>query len=58
MAIELAVFPLVMGSFLDICFLPLFAGATIAGRVTMTVQHPLLSFFAHWLAGTLFMSVT
>lgn len=57
MAIELAVFPLVMGAFLDVCFLPLFAGATIHGRALMTLKYPLLSFFAHWLAGTLFMFV-
>ncbi len=55
MSIELAVFPLIMGAFLDLCCLPLFETASIRSRLALAVMHPILSFFAHWLLGTIFM---
>jgi hypothetical protein len=58
MLIELALFPLVMGWCLHVCCLPLFPGATIQGHLAIGAKHPMFSFFAHWLAGTLFMCVS
>lgn len=55
MAIELFVFPLVMGFFLDFFSLPLFVEGTLTGRLKAQQAYPILSIFAHWLGGTLFM---
>lgn len=55
MAIELFVFPLIMGYFLDLFSLPLFVDGTLAGRIQAQQSYPILSTFGHWLGGTLFM---
>lgn len=58
MSVELLVFPLSMGYFLDFCTLPLFPSGTLHYRWTAQFRNPLLSAFVHWLAGTMFMYVT
>jgi E3 ubiquitin-protein ligase MARCH6 len=58
MLIELAVFPITMGYVVDFCSLPLFPDGTRASRMLTQQRHPVLSSFAHWICGTLFMYVT
>lgn len=57
MLVELAFFPMSMGYIVDLCALPLFPAGTWSSRLAVQQRHPLLSFFAHWLCGTLFMCV-
>ncbi|KAK7205218.1 hypothetical protein BZA70DRAFT_257849 [Myxozyma melibiosi] len=54
-AIELVVFPLFCGILLDVALLPLFDGASIASRWEFTLNHPFVSVFLHWFAGTCYM---
>ena len=53
--IEMLVFPLYCGLLLDIALLPLFANATIAGRVAFILRTPLTGMFIHWFIGTCYM---
>jgi hypothetical protein len=55
MSVELLVFPLSMGYFLDFCTLPLFPSGTLHYRWIAQFRNPVLSAFVHWLAGTMFM---
>jgi E3 ubiquitin-protein ligase MARCH6 len=49
LAIELAVFPLLCGAFLDICTMPLFPGVTFSTRLAYRIRAPLSATFLTWL---------
>ena len=53
--IEMLVFPLYCGLLLDVALLPLFANATVAGRVAFLMRTPLTGMFIHWFIGTCYM---
>ena len=55
MGIELVVFPLVIGTVINICTIPLFEGGSLSSRVTDLHQGPFGVIFISWLVGTLFM---
>ncbi|KAJ9124095.1 hypothetical protein QFC22_000890 [Naganishia vaughanmartiniae] len=55
MSVELLLFPLSMGYFLDFCTLPLFPSGTLHYRWIAQHRNPVISAFVHWLAGTMFM---
>ncbi|KAJ9098792.1 hypothetical protein QFC19_006269 [Naganishia cerealis] len=55
MSVELLLFPLSMGYFLDFCTLPLFPSGTLRYRWIAQCRNPALTAFVHWLAGTMFM---
>ncbi|KAL5200719.1 hypothetical protein ABZP36_021922 [Zizania latifolia] len=54
LAIELGVFPLMCGWWLDVCTLKML-GATIAQRVEFFAMSPLASSSIHWLVGIIYM---
>jgi E3 ubiquitin-protein ligase MARCH6 len=54
-SIEMLAFPLYCGLLLDLAFLPLFNGASVAGRWAFAVQRPYLFGFLHWFLGTGYM---
>ena len=54
-SIEMIAFPLYCGLLLDAALLPLFENATIASRVTFTINSPVTSLFVHWFVGTCYM---
>lgn len=56
--IELVTFPLGCGVVLDLCSLKLFAEADLQSRIAFCYQAPLTAVFYHWVAGTMFMSVS
>jgi len=53
MAIEIGLFPLICGWWLDICSLPVF-GITPKGRKESFLYAPITSTFLHWLVGMLY----
>ncbi|OQN96416.1 hypothetical protein B0A48_17668 [Cryoendolithus antarcticus] len=53
--IEMLGFPLYCGILLDIAFLPLFADATLASRLTFAATNPYTFGFVHWFVGTCYM---
>ena len=53
MAVEIGLFPLICGWWLDICSLPLF-GITTKGRKESFLYGPITSTFLHWLVGMLY----
>lgn len=53
MAVEIGLFPLICGWWLDICSLPLF-GITPKGRKESFLYAPITSTFLHWLVGMLY----
>ncbi|KIX03707.1 uncharacterized protein Z518_07260 [Rhinocladiella mackenziei CBS 650.93] len=53
--IEMLVFPLYCGLLLDVALLPLFANATLAGRISFMIQTPFTGIFLHWFIGTCYM---
>ncbi|KAI9145609.1 hypothetical protein BKA69DRAFT_1048615 [Paraphysoderma sedebokerense] len=53
--LELALFPTYCGILLDLVTLPLFKSATVFSRWIFHKQFPIVSFFLHWFAGTVFM---
>ncbi|WWD21007.1 hypothetical protein CI109_105488 [Kwoniella shandongensis] len=55
MLLELAAFPLGIGTMIDACTVPLFPGATLLGRYERLTTSPFGTLFANWLMGTLFM---
>ena len=54
LVIELGVFPLMCGWWLDVCTLKML-GATIAQRVEFFTMSPLASSSIHWLVGIVYM---
>ena len=54
-SIEMLVFPLYCGLLLDLAFLPLFQGASIATRWAFAVRAPCTFCFVHWFVGTCYM---
>lgn len=54
-SIEMLVFPLYCGLLLDIAFLPLFGGASIATRLAFAASKPYTFCFMHWFVGTCYM---
>ncbi|WVR09207.1 hypothetical protein IAU60_006269 [Kwoniella sp. DSM 27419] len=55
MLLELGVFPLMVGFMMDVCMLPLWPGATLAGRLERLQASPFGPIFVAWLTGTMFM---
>jgi E3 ubiquitin-protein ligase MARCH6 len=53
--IEMLVFPLYCGLLLDVALMPLFANATLAGRVAFMMRTPFTGIFIHWFIGTCYM---
>ncbi|KAL6247553.1 hypothetical protein RBB50_005899 [Rhinocladiella similis] len=53
--LEMLLFPLYCGLLLDVALLPLFADATIAGRIKFIAQAPFTGIFVHWFIGTCYM---
>ncbi|KIW14879.1 hypothetical protein PV08_07664 [Exophiala spinifera] len=53
--LEMLLFPLYCGLLLDVALLPLFADATIAGRIAFLAQAPFTGVFVHWFIGTCYM---
>ncbi|KAK5034574.1 hypothetical protein LTS07_000602 [Exophiala sideris] len=53
--IEMLVFPLYCGLLLDLALLPLFANATVAGRIAFIARAPFTGIFIHWFIGTCYM---
>ncbi|KAK6364610.1 hypothetical protein LTS17_012083 [Exophiala oligosperma] len=53
--LEMLLFPLYCGLLLDAALLPLFADATIAGRITFIAEAPFTGLFVHWFIGTCYM---
>ncbi|KAF2725301.1 hypothetical protein K431DRAFT_281247 [Polychaeton citri CBS 116435] len=54
-SIEMLVFPLYCGMLLDVAFLPLFSGATLATRIAYASRAPATFCFMHWITGTAYM---
>ncbi|KAF1822399.1 uncharacterized protein K489DRAFT_320855 [Dissoconium aciculare CBS 342.82] len=54
-SIEMLVFPLYCGLLLDLAFLPLFQGASMATRWAFAVRAPYTFCFVHWFIGTCYM---
>lgn len=54
-SIEMLVFPLYCGLLLDLAFLPLFQGASMATRWAFAVHSPYTFCFVHWFVGTCYM---
>ncbi|KAM0712107.1 hypothetical protein Q7P37_011201 [Cladosporium fusiforme] len=54
-SIEMLVFPLYCGLLLDVAFLPLFGGASIASRLAFAASKPYTFCFMHWFVGTCYM---
>ena len=54
-SIEMIAFPLYCGLLLDAALLPLFENATVASRMTFTINSPITSLFVHWFVGTCYM---
>ncbi|KAK5108460.1 hypothetical protein LTR62_008278 [Meristemomyces frigidus] len=54
-SIEMLVFPFYCGLLLDLAFLPLFEGASVASRWAFAVRLPSLFCFLHWFVGTCYM---
>ena len=54
-SIEMILFPLYCGLLLDAALLPLFENATVASRLSFTVNSPITSLFVHWFVGTCYM---
>ena len=53
MALELLVFPVGIGMVIDACTVPLFAGASLVGRLRHLRAAPFGVLFVSWLVGTL-----
>ncbi|USW52718.1 Putative Zinc finger, RING-type [Septoria linicola] len=54
-SIEMLVFPLYCGLLLDIAFLPLQEGASLATRWAFSIEAPYTFCFIHWFVGTCYM---
>lgn len=54
-SIEMLLFPFYCGCLLDIAFLPLFSGASVASRLVLAANSPWGFAFVHWFAGTGYM---
>ncbi|KAK5170643.1 uncharacterized protein LTR77_005232 [Saxophila tyrrhenica] len=54
-SIEMLVFPLYCGLLLDLAFLPLFPGASVATRWAFAGAKPWTFCFVHWFVGTCYM---
>jgi E3 ubiquitin-protein ligase MARCH6 len=54
-SIEMLMFPLYCGLLLDVAFLPLFGGATMAARLAFAASKPYTFCFMHWFVGTCYM---
>ena len=54
-SIEMLVFPLYCGLLLDLAFLPLFQGASVASRWAFAGRNPSTFCFVHWFVGTCYM---
>ncbi|KAK5727092.1 hypothetical protein LTR15_002984 [Elasticomyces elasticus] len=54
-SIEMLVFPFYCGLLLDLAFLPLFAGASMASRWSFAGDQPYTFCFVHWFIGTCYM---
>lgn len=54
-SIEMLAFPLYCGILLDVALLPLFAGSSLASRLTFAASSPYSFCFVHWFAGTCYM---
>lgn len=50
--VELAVFPLVVGLVMNLATIPLFQGATLAGRLHELRTSPFTIIFIAWITGT------
>ncbi|KIS00118.1 E3 ubiquitin-protein ligase MARCH6 [Cryptococcus deuterogattii 2001/935-1] len=55
MTLELVAFPLCVGGMIDLCFVPLFPGATILSRWENLLRSPFGTAFIDWLVGSMFM---
>lgn len=55
MTLELVAFPLCVGGMIDLCFVPLFPGATILSRWGNLLGSPFGTAFIDWLVGSMFM---
>uniref|UniRef100_A0A915CR39 RING-type E3 ubiquitin transferase n=1 Tax=Ditylenchus dipsaci TaxID=166011 RepID=A0A915CR39_9BILA len=51
--VEVVLFPIICGCWLDICSLPL-TGATLEGRIKSFQSYPSSSIFLHWLIGMVY----
>ncbi|KAH9826512.1 RING-variant domain is a C4HC3 zinc-finger like motif [Teratosphaeria destructans] len=54
-SIEMLAFPLYCGLLLDLAFLPLFQGSSVASRWAFAAGRPYLFCFMHWFIGTCYM---
>ncbi|KAF2768360.1 hypothetical protein EJ03DRAFT_274440 [Teratosphaeria nubilosa] len=54
-SIEMLAFPLYCGLLLDLAFLPLFQGSSVASRWAFAAERPYLFCFMHWFIGTCYM---